>query len=403
MPESYLYTTLYTMLTNSIVVPQHTSTITSAVIILIIVLLAVVSDYVTKWFIEKPLKKIVQKTKTDWDDILYDKGVPARIAHIVPAIVVYVMLPMAISTDMYIYSLLSRISIVYIVAVVIHAVSGFISASEDIANRNKHLKNRPLKGLFQTIHIIAMLIGLLIMIAVMANKSPLSLLAGLGASAAVLSFVFKDSLISLISGFQLSWNDMLRPGDWIEIPSKNISGVVFEITLNTVKVRNFDNTILTIPPLFLMNDAFQNWRGMAESPGRRAKRTINIDMNSVKFVSEEEFEALLTDSTLSKYLSDQTQTHKDLGTVTNLKLLRVYMQRYMRQLSGIAPTQTLMVRYLQATSEGLPLELYFFSADKKWENYETFAADVVDHLIAILPKFGLKIYQKISNINHIKE
>lgn len=370
------------------------------VIILFIAILAVVSDYVSKWLINNPLKKLAQKTRNKFDDYIFERKLPARIANIVPAFVVYFMLPMAFSKEMFLYSLLEKMSLVYIVATIMRAFGGFITALSDMAQNSPRIKNRPLKGLFQTIQVIIIFIGIIIIIAILVDKSPATLIAGLGASAAILSLVFKDSLVGLISGIQLSWNDMLRPGDWITMPSKNIDGVVFEVSLNTVKIRNFDNTILTIPPMMLMTDSFQNWRGMTESPGRRIMRSVNIDMYSVGF-ADEALTARVSAQypVIDEYVRSRTEEDKKRGECTNLKLFRVYMEWYLRNLPDVAKSETLMVRYLAATTEGIPMQVYFFSSNKVWEYYEAFAADVIEHLLAVIPQFDLRIYQRASGVD----
>ena len=370
------------------------------VIILFIAILAVVSDYVSKWLINNPLKKLAQKTRNKFDDYIFERKLPARIANIVPAFVVYFMLPMAFSKEMFLFSLLEKMSLVYIVATIMRAFGGFITALSDMAQNSPRIKNRPLKGLFQTIQVIIIFIGIIIIIAILVDKSPATLIAGLGASAAILSLVFKDSLVGLISGIQLSWNDMLRPGDWITMPSKNIDGVVFEVSLNTVKIRNFDNTILTIPPMMLMTDSFQNWRGMTESPGRRIMRSVNIDMYSVGF-ADEALTARVSAQypVIDEYVRNRTEEDKKRGECTNLKLFRVYMEWYLRNLPDVAKSETLMVRYLAATTEGIPMQVYFFSSNKVWEYYEAFAADVIEHLLAVIPQFDLRIYQRASGVD----
>lgn len=370
------------------------------VIILFIAIMAVVSDYVSKWLINNPLKKLAQKTRNKFDDYIFERKLPARIANIVPAFVVYFMLPMAFSKEMFLYSLLEKMSLVYIVATIMRAFGGFITALSDMAQNSPRIKNRPLKGLFQTIQVIIIFIGIIIIIAILVDKSPATLIAGLGASAAILSLVFKDSLVGLISGIRLSWNDMLRPGDWITMPSKNIDGVVFEVSLNTVKIRNFDNTILTIPPMMLMTDSFQNWRGMTESPGRRIMRSVNIDMYSVGF-ADEALTARVSAQypVIDEYVRNRTEEDKKRGECTNLKLFRVYMEWYLRNLPDVAKSETLMVRYLAATTEGIPMQVYFFSSNKVWEYYEAFAADVIEHLLAVIPQFDLRIYQRASGVD----
>lgn len=379
--------------------PATTRIFSQALVILFILFIAVISDYICKWIINNPLRKIAERTKVTWDDMLFERGLPSRLALIVPAFVIYFMLPLAFPKDMPAYHFLAQLSVVYIIAVIMRSLTGFLSVLSDIAQEHEKFKDRPMKGLFQTAQVIVILVCILIIIAVLVDKSLGALLAGLGASAAIISFIFKDSLVGLISGIQLSWNDMLRPGDWITVPGKNVNGVVFEVTLNTVKVRNFDNTIVTVPPLSLINDAFQNWRGMTDSNGRRITRAVNIDMYSVGFADEDLIEKFSGCEAITRFMETRTEDDKMRGDLTNLKLFRVYMEDYLRRLPGIAAGETLMVRYLAATSEGIPFEVYFFSSDKAWIYCETFAADVIDHMLAMLPEFELRVYQRASGID----
>lgn len=391
---------IYSLMKNAGMSPDTTEILSRIVIVLFIAVIATALGYLSKWLINNPMKRIAHKTRNKFDDYIFERKLPGKIANIVPAFVVYFMLPMAFSKEMFLYSLLEKMSLVYIVATIMRALGGFVTALSDMFQNSPRIKNRPLKGLFQTVQVIIIFIGIIIIIAILVDKSPGTLIAGLGASAAILSLVFKDSLVGLISGIQLSWNDMLRPGDWITMPSKNIDGVVFEVSLNTVKIRNFDNTILTVPPMMLMSDSFQNWRGMTESAGRRIMRTVNMDMYSVGFAGAELTDRLSAKyPVIGEYVANRTEADKTRGEYTNIKLFRVYLEWYLRNLSGVAMTQTIMVRYLPATTEGLPIQLYFFSSDKAWEYCEAFAADVTDHIIAMAPQFDLRIFQRASGVD----
>ena len=228
-------------------------------------------------------------------------------------------------------------------------------------------------------------VGVVIGIAILFNRNPLTLLAGLSASAAILMLVFKDSIMGVVSGVQLSANNMLKVGDWITIPKYNADGVVIEVTLNTVKVRNWDNTISTIPPYALVSDSFQNWRGMEESGGRRIKRSINIDMNSVGFCTEDQLEKFEKNGWLEGLPKGDR--------IVNLTVLRNYLDKYLRNHERVNQNMTLMIRQLQPTAQGLPLELYFFSANTAWVAYEHLQADIFEHLLAMMPEFGLKVFQ----------
>ena len=253
-------------------------------------------------------------------------------------------------------------------------------------------------------------IGAIIIVGILINRSPLVLLTGLGASAAVLMLVFKDSIMGFVSGIQLSANNMLKVGDWITMPKYGADGTVIEVTLNTVKVRNFDKTITTIPPYLLISDSFQNWRGMQESGGRRVKRSINIDMNSVCFCTSDMLEKYRRIQLLKEYvesteqrLASYNEAHEIDNSVlvngrrqTNLGVFRAYLTSYLKSLPEVNHDLTCMVRQLQPTADGIPLELYFFSSTTVWVDYEGIQADVFDHVLAIIPEFGLRVFQRPS-------
>lgn len=368
-----------------------------------VVILSILSAYISKWIITSPLKKLALKSKVKWDDKLFERKLPNRVSKIVPAVIVYLMLPEVLPQEMFAYKFCAKLSILYIVAEVMRTMSGVITFAYDIATDSDRFKDRSLKGIFQVIQLLMIFIGVLIMIAVMIEQSVGALVAGLGASAAILTLIFKDSFVGLIAGIQLSYNDMLRPGDWITVPGKNVDGDVIEVTLNTVKVRNFDNTITTIPPLTLINDSFQNWRGMSESAGRRIKSAIEIDLYCIEFASEELISYLSEKYPIIKnYVANRTAKDIERGEITNIKLFRVYLENYIKTNSDTAKNATKLVRYLSPSSEGLPLEVYFFSANKDWVYYENFASDVMEHIIAIMPDFELKPYQRASGVDNRK-
>ena len=281
-----------------------------------------------------------------------------------------------------------KISQVYIIATTLKLICVFLSALYELSNQHEQLKDRPLKGVYQMLKIIAIFVGTIGIISVLIDKSPIALFAGLGAAATVLMLVFKDTIVGLVAGVQLSANDMLRPGDWIVMEKSGANGVVTEVTLTTIKVRNWDNTITTIPPYTLVSDSFQNWRGMQESDGRRIKRSINIDMRSVRFCTPEE---------LKNYVANGWITPEEATPETiNLGVFRKYLENYLRQHPLVNTNMTLMVRQLQPTPQGLPIELYFFSANKNWVPYEQLQADIFDYVLAVLPQFGLRIFQSPS-------
>lgn len=383
--------------------PDKIDLISRIILGIFVIAISISSTYLCRWIISTPLRKLALKSKAEWDDKLFERKLPNRVSNIVPAVVVYLMLPAVLPQDMFAYKFFSKLSVLYIIAEVMRTLSGLITFAFDIITQSDKFKDRSLKGIFQVIQMLMISTGVLIMIAVMIEQSVGALIAGLGASAAILTLIFKDSFMGLIAGIQLSYNDMLRPGDWITVPGKNVDGDVIEVTLNTVKVRNFDNTITTIPPLTLINDSFQNWRGMSESEGRRIKTAIELDMYCIEFAREELIANLSKKyPVIEKYIANRSAKDIERGDITNIKLFRVYVEDYIRKNSDTAKNATKMTRYLQPSSEGLPFEIYFFSANKDWVYYENFASDVMDHIIAVMADFELKPYQRPSGVDNRK-
>lgn len=368
---------------------QESISITQRIIwIAVILLIAYLTDLICRKVIVPTIKKIVATTKATWDDYLFSNKVLDSVCHIIPSIVIYILLPFAFYDVPSWLSFLMKISQVYIIATTLKLICVFLSALYELSNQHEQLKDRPLKGVYQMLKIIAIFVGTIGIISVLIDKSPIALFAGLGAAATVLMLVFKDTIVGLVAGVQLSANDMLRPGDWIVMEKSGANGVVTEVTLTTIKVRNWDNTITTIPPYTLVSDSFQNWRGMQESDGRRIKRSINIDMRSVRFCAPEE---------LKNYVANGWITPEEATPETiNLGVFRKYLENYLRQHPLVNTNMTLMVRQLQPTPQGLPIELYFFSANKNWVPYEQLQADIFDYVLAVLPQFGLRIFQSPS-------
>ncbi len=387
--------------------PEEANRFDQWVIIAMIIGIAYIADYVCRMILLKVVKKIVTKTKATWDDIVFDEKVMTKLCHIVAPVIIYYFFPIAFPKDSELYSIISKVTEIYIIAVSMRFVVTFFTAIYLAYNENEKYRDRPLKGLLQTAQVIVFFIGGILIFSVLFDKSPASLLAGLGASAAVLMLVFKDSIMGFISGIQLSANNMLRPGDWITMPKYNADGVVIEVTLNTVKVRNWDNTITTLPPYALVSDSFQNWRGMHESGGRRVKRSINIDMNSVRFCTPQMLDKFRKIVLLKDYIEETEEKlmayNKECGVddsvlvngkrQTNLGVFRAYLEKYLRSLSTVNQQMTLMVRHLQPTEKGIPLELYFFTTSKETTIYEEIQADVLDHVLAVISEFELAVFQ----------
>ena len=363
-------------------------------VILGIVLCSYLTTTLFKRFIIPTVRKLTQRTKATWDDYLFDEKILKSFCRILPPIVWYVFLPMACSDMPVLLSLLQHICLIYLVIVTLLLIKAFLDSLYEISNKHERFKDRPLKGIYQMIFLITIGIGIVIIISILLDKDPTTILTGLGASAAVLMLVFKDSLLGLVAGVQLSANDMLRPGDWITIPKSGVDGNVLEVSLTTIKIQNFDKTIITIPPYALVSDSFQNWRGMKETGGRRIKRSICIDMNTVHFCTEEEQKRYVEKQWLSP---EQLQKHQQ---TVNLEVFRHYLQNYLRHHPKVKNDLSILVRELQPSAEGMPFEIYCFTDTIDWIAYENIQCEIFGHILAILPEFGLRAYQRFGGADY---
>lgn len=389
--------------------PQAAMAVDEFIAFALILLMAFAADAICRKVLLKVIARIVKQTKATWDDILFDHSVMVHLSHMVVPVIIYLCIPIAFAGSAAM-AFVQRLCLIFIIVTFLSFVNSFLKAAYTVYSEMESLRGRPLKGLLQTLQVLLWFIGGIVVVSILIGKSPLTLLAGLGASAAILMLVFKDSIMGFVSGVQLSANDMLKVGDWITMPKYGANGYVIEVTLNTVKVRNFDNTITTIPPYLLVSDSFQNWRGMRESGGRRVKRSINIDMTSVRFCTPEMLEKYRKINLLKDYI-DQTEEvvriyNEENGIdndilvngrrQTNLGVFRAYLTAYLKSLPVVNTELNCMVRHLQPTDHGLPVELYFFSTVKDWIPYEAVQADVFDHVLAIIPEFGLRVFQSPS-------
>ena len=381
-------------------------------VLLMIIGVALLSNIICRRIILKAVARLVKRTKATWDDIVFDDKVMVHISRMVAPILIYLAIPIAFPEhiDSNVLDFLRRLCLIYILAVFLRFISVFLAAIYHVYSQREQYKDKPLKGLLQTAQVTLFFIGAIIIISILINRNPMVLLTGLGASAAILMLVFKDSIMGFVSGIQLSANNMLKVGDWIAMPKYGADGTVIEVTLNTVKIRNWDNTIITIPPYLLVSDSFQNWQGMRESGGRRVKRSINIDMSSVCFCSAEMLAKYRKIQLLKDYIDDTEKIVKEYNKEhhidnsvlvngrreTNLGVFRAYLNNYLKSLPTVNQDLTCMVRQLQPTETGIPLELYFFSVAKDWVPYEGVQADVFDHVLAIIPEFGLRVFQNPS-------
>ena len=361
------------------------------IIALGVLLLAGIVNWIVKRILLSILAVIIKRTPTMWDDALLDRRVLHRASHVAPALVFYWMAPTFVALQ----GLIERISYVYILVVGGLVASAFIDAAVDVYQTMDIARNRPIKGFAQITRIvIGVIIGVLA-IAVLFKQSPLGLLGGLGAMTAVLLLVFKDTILGLVASFQLSTSDLLRVGDWIEMPKFNADGTVIDISLHTVRVRNGDNTVSAIPTYALVSDSFRNWRGVDESDGRRIKRSIDIELNTVRFCDDEMLERFSRDPLAEPYVRERRQAQRgdvDSTRLTNLGVFRGYAGAYLRRHPAVNQQMLLLVRQLQSSEHGVPVEIWVFSKEKDLPKYEAIQAEIVEHLMAKVTFFDLRLF-----------
>ncbi|MFJ7728518.1 mechanosensitive ion channel family protein [Neobacillus sp. NPDC097160] len=376
------------------------------IMILLISIICVVAHFITRKVVIRVITHIVKNNKFTWDKILLERRVFHKLSHFVPAIIIYFFS----STFPSYQNLIEKSAIAYLIIVGLMVMNNLLNAINDIYQTYEISKVKPIKGYIQVVNIIVITLGIILVIANLIGKSPLVFLSGIGALSAVLMLVFKDSLLGLVAGIQLASNDMVRVGDWIEMPKYGADGDIIDISLNTVMVQNWDKTITMIPSYALISDSFINWRGMQNSGGRRIKRSLFIDTNSISFCTEEMMKKFTTIDFLSDYIIDREReiaeynTNNDINrsnpvngrALTNIGVFREYIRNYIQHHPGINQEMTLLVRQLAPTEHGLPLEIYAFSNDIRWAVYESVQADIFDHLFAVAQEFGLRLFQNPS-------
>jgi len=377
-----------------------------------LIILIAVGTFLVYWFLRNYLLKLIhgvtQKTSNKWDDGLLKNRVFHRALKLTPLTFVYLCIE-RLAPDQYI--LIKRILFAIIILIGTRAIEAFLNTVSDIYHTDIESYRKPIRPLFQALLIGLYLCAGIFIISVLLNKSPWNLFGLMGGLTAVTLLVFKDTILGFVAGIQLGANDMVREGDWIEMPKYGADGDVIEVTVNTVKVRNWDKTITTIPTYALISDSFKNWRGMSESGGRRIKRSISIDMNTVKFADDAMLAEFRKMKLLQKYIeekqeaidADNAEKNIDLSSAvvngrrqTNLGIFRAYLVNYLHDNPKIHTGMTFLVRHLQPTPQGLPIEIYVFSSDQNWVNYEAIQADIFDHILAAIPEFGLRVFQEPS-------
>ena len=349
------------------------------------------------------IDKISRKTKTKWDDLLVKHKVPRKMLIVIPLLIFYYFSYLFPSIQEFV----RRISLSLIVLYGLLSFSAFLNALNDIYLMTKHSGNRPIKGYLQIISIFFFIMGAVVILGILIGKSPWLLVSGLGAMTAVLLLIFKDTILSLVASLQISFNDLIKIGDWLSVPQYNADGTVVDVALHTIKIQNWDKTITTIPTHKLVEDSFKNWRGMEISGGRRIKRAVYIDISSIKFCDEKllkKFEKyqMITDYIKFKIaeIEQYNKKHKIDTSVlingrrlTNIGTFRAYISAYLQNHPKIRKDMTFLIRQLPSGPTGLPLEIYVFTGDIVWANYEAIQADIFDHILAAIPEFDLRVFQ----------
>jgi len=371
---------------------------------------AAIAYVVANKILVRLIHRIAAGTESHWDDAMVKNKVFNRLSHLVPGLVIYFGCRLAFPGAEDLNYMLRRIAMAYMLFMLLLSISAVLRTIVDGYRMREYSKQRPIKGFVQTVEIILWIVGLIAVVATLMDQSPWKFLTGIGALSAVLLLVFKDSLLGLFASFLVTANDMVRIGDWIEMPKFGADGDVIDISLNTVKVQNWDKTISTIPTYALVADPVKNWRGMSESGGRRIKRAIHIDMHTVRFCTPEMLNRFERFEHVAEYLSRRRKEVEsynlehgvDTGLVlngrqlTNLGTFRAYVIGYLRNHPAIHPDMTFLVRQLAPSDRGLPLEIYVFSSDQVWANYEAIQADIFDHIIAAVAEFDLAVFQSPS-------
>ncbi len=377
---------------------------------LILLLVAILADLVAKRLLLVAIRAVATRTRSDWDDALVEHKVFARLAQIIPAIIVsggIELVPDLREADV---AVVRNLAGAYMILVIILTLTATLSAANHVYESRPMARHRPIKGFVQLAQLAIYILGAILVIAALIDRSPVILLSGLGAMTAVLLIVFRDTLLSLVASLQLTGQDMIRVGDWLEVPQFGADGDVIDVALYTVTVQNWDKTITKVPTHRLISGSFKNWRGMSESGGRRIKRSINVDFNSIRFLTDEEVHRFKNFALLQGYINAKEaelnaynkaldapgESGVNLRRLTNIGTFRAYIYNYLKHHPKIHDRMTLIVRQLQPGTEGLPIEIYCFSNDIDWAAYEGIQADIFDHIGAIAPEFGLRLYQRLA-------
>lgn len=388
----------------------HAGWVARAAAFLIMVLLAVIVNWVARRVIVRAVTALARRTATTWDDTLVETGFFTRLSHIAPALVFDALGPVVLGDNLQALAFLESATTIYLLIIGLMVLHALLNATRLLVSRTTRGSQIPIKGFTQAVMLIASIVVGVFILAKLMGKSPVYFLSGIGALTAIIILIFKDAILGFVAGIQISVNQMVRVGDWIEMPKAGADGFVIDVSLTTVKVSNWDKTITTIPTYSLISDSFRNWRGMFESGGRRIKRSIYIDMQTVRFADEELLAHWRKFRLLKPYLAEKLadiaaeneKRGEDLGVLgngrrlTNLGTFRAYCIAYLKAHPGIHQDMTFLVRQLQPTEHGVPVEIYVFTNDTRWAFHEGIQADIFDHLLAVIGQFGLRVFQTPS-------
>jgi miniconductance mechanosensitive channel len=372
-----------------------------------VLLLSFIANFVAKRYIVSALTYVISKSKSRWDDAVLRQRTLNRMAHLAPAVVIYVLTPIALQGLDPAIAIIRGALLIYMIIILMLVLDSLLNTVEDVYQNFRASKEIPIKGFIQVLKLVLYFVAFIFVISILLNKTPVYLFSGIGALAAVMMLVFRDSILGFVAGIQLAANRMVSVGDWIEMPKYGADGDVLEVALTTVKVQNWDKTITTIPTYALISESFKNWRGMSDSGGRRIKRSVNIDMSSIRFCNEEMLERFAKIQYISEYIETKKIELKEFNQatkvdnaslvngrrMTNIGTFRAYVKAYLQNHPMINKDMTFLIRQLPPTEHGLPIEIYVFSKDQVWANYEAIQADIFDHILAVVPEFDLSVYQ----------
>lgn len=381
----------------------------SSILVLVAISLSIIFliDFVIRKIIRSIFSKIADKTKTDFDDIMINHKVPRNIAHIVPVVLIYNIIPNIFYEHLDLKLFLEKLILVSAVVSIVWAIRSVFKSIKIFFKSIERLRDKPIDSYIQVLMIFVWLTGIFGILAIVTGISFWEFMAGIGTVSAVIILVFKDTILGFVASIQVSVNDMVRIGDWITFEKYGADGDVIEINLATVKVRNFDHTITTIPTYALISDSFKNWRGMTESKGRRIKRSLNIRISSIRHLNDSDIQKMSKIDLIKKYIENKSEEIIDYNktsfadksllingrNLTNIGVFRKYIECFVENHSAINKDLMIMARQLEPGENGLPIQIYAFSNDKRWQNFEYIIADIFDHLIASAPSFDLEIHE----------